>query len=72
LGLLIDKLKRMLFGQKSEKLERQVDQLCLELEELHINQGERQSRLETKSIQGYERRNPGHIDCTVMQYAIAQ
>jgi len=58
LGLLIDKLKRMLFGQKSEKLERQVDQLCLELEELHINQGERQSRLETKSIQGYERRAP--------------
>jgi len=58
LGLLIDKLKRMLFGQKSEKLERQVDQLCLELEELHINQGERQSQLETKSIQGYERRAP--------------
>lgn len=44
LGLLIDKLKRMLFGQKSEKLERQVDQLCLELEELHINQGARETQ----------------------------
>nr|WP_254637000.1 hypothetical protein [Achromobacter sp. GbtcB20] len=30
-----------MFGQKSEKLARQIDQLQLELEELHINQGER-------------------------------
>jgi transposase len=41
LTLLLAKLKRMLFGQKSEKLQRQIDQLELELEELHVNQGER-------------------------------
>jgi transposase len=58
LGLLIDKLRRMLFGQKSEKLEHQIDQLCLELEELHINQGERQTRLETKIVQSHERKVP--------------
>lgn len=37
LKLLISKLQRMLFGQKSEKLERQIDQLELELEDLYIN-----------------------------------
>lgn len=41
LTLLLDMLKRKLFGQKSEKLNRQVDQLELELEALHISQGER-------------------------------
>lgn len=41
LTLLLAKLQRMLFGQKSEKLLRQIEQLELELEELHINQGER-------------------------------
>jgi transposase len=39
LSLLIAKLKRMVFGQKSEKLIIQIEQLELELEELHINQG---------------------------------
>ena len=39
LTLLIDKLKRMVFGQKSEKLSLQIDQHELELEELHITQG---------------------------------
>lgn len=42
LTLLLAKLRRMMFGQKSEKLARQIDQLQLELEELHINQGERE------------------------------
>lgn len=46
LGLLLDKLRRMLFGQKSEKLIHQIDQLQLELEELHINQGERAQKVE--------------------------
>jgi hypothetical protein len=40
LTLLIDKFKRLLFGRKSEKLSQQIDQLELELEELHIKQGE--------------------------------
>lgn len=39
LTLLIAKLKRMVFGQKSEKLSLQIDQYELELEELHITQG---------------------------------
>jgi transposase len=39
LSLLIAKLKRMVFGQKSEKLSVQIEQLELELEELHITQG---------------------------------
>jgi len=39
LSLLIVKLKRMVFGQKSEKLSIQIAQLELELEELHITQG---------------------------------
>src|SRR5690606_16640595 len=46
LTLLLAKLRRMLFGQKSEKLVRQIAQLELELEELHINQGERVSATE--------------------------
>jgi transposase len=36
LKLLIEKLQRMLFGRKSEKLAHQIDQLELELEELYI------------------------------------
>jgi len=46
LTLLLDKLRRALFGQKSERLVRQIDQLQLELEELHINQGERAQKAE--------------------------
>ena len=41
LTLLLDMLRCKLFGQKSEKLNRQIDQLELELEALHITQGER-------------------------------
>ena len=41
LTLLIAKLKRIVFGQKSEKLSAQIAQLELELEELHITQGAR-------------------------------
>ncbi|WP_041682543.1 IS66 family transposase [Pusillimonas sp. T7-7] len=47
LMLLLFKLKRQVFGQKSEKLLRQIDQLELELEELHINQGERAQKTES-------------------------
>ncbi|NDY84505.1 IS66 family transposase, partial [Orrella sp. NBD-18] len=39
----------MLFGQKSEKLIAQVNQLELEIEELEINQGIRASIIETKA-----------------------
>ena len=44
LTLLLEKLKRMLFGRKSEKLLRQIEQLELELEEAYINEGERQEK----------------------------
>jgi transposase len=40
LKLLLDKLQRMLFGAKSEKIVRQVAQLELQLEELEICRGE--------------------------------
>lgn len=48
LKLLLDKFKRMLFGQKSEKLLNQIDQLELEIEELQITQGIRATLLETQ------------------------
>ena len=38
LKLLIDKLKRMVFGRRSEKLTRQIEQLELELEELQTTE----------------------------------
>ena len=47
LSLLIAKLKRMVFGQKSEKLHAHIAQLELELEELHITQGTRVLAVET-------------------------
>ena len=47
LSLLLDKLRRMVFGQKSEKFLHQIGQLQLELEELHINQGERAQKVES-------------------------
>jgi len=37
LKLLIAKLRRMQFGRKSEKLERQIEQLELRLEALQMN-----------------------------------
>jgi transposase len=39
LKLLLVKLQRMQFGRKSEKLQRQIDQLELRLEELESNRG---------------------------------
>lgn len=47
LTLLLATLRRMVFGQKSEKIIHQIDQLQLELEELHINQGERAQQVES-------------------------
>src|ERR1700746_3593095 len=40
LKLLIAKLRRMQFGRKSEKLDRQIEQLELRLDELQATQGE--------------------------------
>lgn len=44
LTLLIEKLRRMLFGRRSERLTQQIEQLELELEELHINAGVREQQ----------------------------
>jgi len=41
LKLLLVKLHRMQFGRKSEKLQRQIEQLELRLEELESNRGEK-------------------------------
>jgi len=45
LKLLLDKLQRMLFGARSEKLVRQVAQLELQLEELETSRGEEEVSL---------------------------
>src|SRR5262245_46326621 len=45
LKLLIAKLQRMQFGRKSEKLERQIEQLQLRLEALEMNNAERVAAL---------------------------
>jgi transposase len=39
LKLLIAKLRRMQFGRKSEKLDRQIEQLELKLEDLQADEG---------------------------------
>ena len=43
LKLLIAKLRRMQFGRKSEKLDRQIEQLELRLDELQATQAENTS-----------------------------
>ena len=49
LTLLIAKLQRMQFGRRSEKVERQIEQLELKLEELEANRSEQASPLEQPS-----------------------
>jgi len=73
LTLLLDKLRRALFGQKSEKLSAQIDQLQLELEELHINQGERAQRVESAQAPAsrpapQRRPLPEHLPCDVHEH----
>jgi|GEM_PF-5776865 len=41
LKLLIAKLRRMQFGRRSEKVDRQIEQLELRLEDLEANRAER-------------------------------
>jgi transposase len=73
LTLLLDKLRRALFGQKSEKLAGQIDQLQLELEELHINQGERAQSIESAQAPALRpapqrRPLPEHLPCDVQEH----
>jgi transposase len=50
LKLLIAKLRRMQFGRKSEKLDRQIEQLELRLDELQATQAENTSASQTPSV----------------------
>ena len=73
LTLLIDKFKRLLFGRKSEKLAQQIDQLELELEELHIKQGEQistaASTAPTKEPSAPQRRPlPAHLPREIREH----
>lgn len=49
LKLLVDKLRRMQFGRRSEKLTRQIEQLELKLEELEAKQAEQASQPESET-----------------------
>ena len=65
LGLLIDKLRRLVFGQKSEKLSAEIDQLELQLEELHVMRGIRLAKQPSVTTQASEppvrRALPDHL-----------
>jgi len=50
LKLLLAKLHRMQFGRKSEKLQRQIDQLELRLEELESSRSQNESKPEATSV----------------------
>ena len=55
LKLLIAKLQRMQFGRKSEKVERQIEQLTLKLEELETSRAEREPEQEPAPASGTQR-----------------
>src|SRR5712692_9916669 len=50
LKLMIAKLGRMQFGRKSEKLDRQIEQLELRLDELQATQAEQTSASQTPAV----------------------
>jgi transposase len=56
--LVIEKMKREMFGPRSERSQRLIDQLELQLEELAAAKGEDETKAETKRIQvhGFTRR----------------
>jgi transposase len=76
LKLLIAKLRRMKFGRSSEKLDRQIEQLELKLEELQTSQAERdavrvatkQTTIETPVKTPARRSLPDHLPREVRKY----
>jgi len=58
LQLLIAKMKREMFGPRSERSQRLLDQMELQLEELAAERSEDEAKVETPSIQvqGFTRR----------------
>jgi len=71
LRLLIAKMKRELFGPRSERSQRLIDQLELQLEELAAAAGEDEAKAETDSIpvQGFTRRKTAAIFLTTCRAA---
>lgn len=66
LKLLIDKLKRMQFGRKSEKLARQIEQLELRLEDLQADEGAAEAATPIKSparARTERQALPAHLEC---------
>src|SRR5208337_4942263 len=75
LKLLIAKLRRMRFGRSSEKLDRQIEQLELKLEELQVSQAETAPIVEVKEASpktsgktGTRRALPEHLPREVRRY----
>lgn len=73
LKLLLDKYQRMLFGHKSEKVERQVEQLEFKLEELEVASAEQEAAspvpLETRpSARPSRRPLPEHLPREVQMH----
>jgi transposase len=65
LKLLIDKLKRMQFGRKSEKLARQIEQLELRLEDLQADEGATEAATPIKSaatVRSERQALPEHLE----------
>jgi transposase len=62
LKLLIAKLRRLQFGRSSEKLNRQIDQLELKLEELQTSQAEKDPVVVAKEAAPKRRRKYRHGD----------
>jgi transposase len=58
LKLIIAQLRRMMFGKKSEKIARQVEQLELKLEELQTAEAEEAERTETTPARNIPRQKP--------------
>jgi hypothetical protein len=69
LKLIIAKLRRMMFGTKSEKIARQVEQLELKLEELETGEAARPpAAAPASNTPRRKRRNPGQTKMTLTQY----
>src|ERR1700681_827864 len=81
LKLLIAKLRRMQFGRKSEKLDRQIEQLELRLDELQATQEENTSASQIPAVAAVDAKGnekparrplPEHLPREVRKYLLKQ
>src|ERR1700732_2026970 len=65
LQLVIAKMKREMFGPRSERSQRLIDQMELQLEELAVGLGEDTAKLEAASVEvrGFRGRKATRRDC---------